>query len=388
VGAGGVWTPDRIVAGLGSLRAEAGEVSFGEIAARIARLRESRGMSAAASRVARSTVYDVFRPGRNRLNPDLVAEIVLVLGGDEADADRWRRRCARSSRTLSAPRADTPRGDASRGDTPRADTSRGDASRGDASAPESRGSLTASVVRAPRGDAPAPGGRERPAASVAREETPRLVAVLVIAALCVLANLVGSEVVHRVPLPLYLDMIGTAIAAITLGPWHAAAVAIAGHGLFAGLHSSTEGLPFALVNVTGALIWGYGARAWGLGRTPLRFLLLSLLVALACTVVAVPVIMFAFDGYSISPAAQTLSQQLVAVGAGLWSGVLSANITTSVMDKLIAGFIALAVGPALLRWSGRVTRAADSRVPGDGTLVFVSPPGAFAASGRPARRLA
>lgn len=42
--------------------------------------RAAAGTTAAAARIARSTVLDAFRLGRRRINPDLVAEIVVTLG--------------------------------------------------------------------------------------------------------------------------------------------------------------------------------------------------------------------------------------------------------------------------------------------------------------------
>ena len=38
------------------------------------------------------------------------------------------------------------------------------------------------------------------------------------------------------------------------------------------------GIPFALANVAGALIWGYGIRSWGMGRNNGTFFILNILV--------------------------------------------------------------------------------------------------------------
>lgn len=45
--------------------------------------------------VSKSTVSELLRPGRRRLNLDLVVAIVRVLGLDEPAVDRWRRACIR-----------------------------------------------------------------------------------------------------------------------------------------------------------------------------------------------------------------------------------------------------------------------------------------------------
>ncbi|TFD89904.1 hypothetical protein [Cryobacterium serini] len=85
-------TLDGLVDDLQRLRMAVGDVSYAEIAARIARRRVVQGMSPAAARVARSSVFDAFGTGRRRINAELVAEIVRALGADDATAEVWRRR--------------------------------------------------------------------------------------------------------------------------------------------------------------------------------------------------------------------------------------------------------------------------------------------------------
>ena len=85
-------------------------------------------------------------------------------------------------------------------------------------------------------------------------------------------NVVGSFINHTLKLPMFLDMIGTAVVAITIGPWW---------GVLAGIMTNTTlgfltgpiSLPFAACNAVGALVWGYGVR-WGFGKTFPRFFLL------------------------------------------------------------------------------------------------------------------
>lgn len=80
-------TPETLTEDLRRLRAEAGQPSYAEIARRIGTLRRAAGTP--GGRPARSTVYDVFRPGRRRLDADLVAEIASALGADDAAAASW-----------------------------------------------------------------------------------------------------------------------------------------------------------------------------------------------------------------------------------------------------------------------------------------------------------
>ncbi|PFG18466.1 AAA family ATPase [Serinibacter salmoneus] len=78
---------DDIALALRTMRAEAGDPSFGEIAARIARLRSARPGARFIRRPGKVTVYDAFRDGRRRIDPDLVADIAIVLGFPERERD-------------------------------------------------------------------------------------------------------------------------------------------------------------------------------------------------------------------------------------------------------------------------------------------------------------
>lgn len=162
---------------------------------------------------------------------------------------------------------------------------------------------------------------------------------------CVALNIVGGYIAQALRLPVYLDMIGTAISAIVLGPWWGALVGVLTNGGSA-LISGPVSIPFAIVNVVGALIWGYGVRSWKLGRTVPRFFLLNVIVALACTIVAAPIIVMVFGG-ATGNGADALTGTFLAVGQNLVTSVFSSNILTSLADKIIGGFVALAIIEAL-----------------------------------------
>lgn len=162
---------------------------------------------------------------------------------------------------------------------------------------------------------------------------------------CVAVNLVGREFVDFFQLPFYLDMVGTAIAAIALGPWRGAAVGVTTN-LLGVVGSGWISLPFALVNVVGALVWGYGVHRFGMGKTLLRFFVLSVATALACSITAVPIIV-AFLGHELRIGHDAITQ---VIGESVDTFVLAvsfANLLTSTGDKLVSGFIALVVVSAL-----------------------------------------
>lgn len=297
-GAGG-W--DVVAVELAALRHRAGDPSYAEIGRRVAEQRVRDGADPHAARVARTTVYDVFRTGRTRLNVPLVREIARALGGGDADVDAW---VSRSTGTTT----DAP------------------------------------VPAAPATPGPAPSPPAPPPAPPSAPRSPRahLLALLVA---CVVLNLAGRGLVLLLDLPVHLDMVGTALAAIALGPWYGAGV-----GLVTNVLGVAEGgpasLPFALVNVAGALVWGYGVRRLGLGRTLPRFLGLNLLVATVCTLLAVPILVLLLGG-STGHEQDTLAATVTALTSATAVGTWAANLLVSVGDKLISGFVALVAVSAL-----------------------------------------
>ncbi|GAA1921394.1 hypothetical protein GCM10009737_23600 [Nocardioides lentus] len=294
----GEW--DHLIEQLRLLRRRAGDPSYADLAARVAAARVAAGQRPEAARVARSTVYDAFRPGRSRVNLPLVREIAAVLGAADGEVDRW---------LAEEPEPQAP-ADPPPGPEPEPE-------------PESE---------------PEPEPEPAPVAGPARRW-----AVVLLLVGCVVANLTGRAFQETLSVPLHLDMTGTAVAALALGPWWGAAVGLTTNVL--GLAAGPASLPFAAVNVAGALVWGYGVRRWGLGRTVPRFLALTLLVATVCTAIAAPILLLLFDGSTGH--AQTLVAAGVLPDGPSAPAVAAANLLVSLADKLISGFVALAVLAAL-----------------------------------------
>ncbi|MGZ4497946.1 MAG: ECF transporter S component [Nocardioides sp.] len=306
---------DLIATDLQELRARAGHPSYAEIVTRIGQQRRDRG-EPDASRPGRTTVYDAFRLGRRRLDSALVLEIVRALGAGDDEVEAWAERCRRA---------------------------RDDGAQG------ARG--VASVVSAPSAFDP----RARPVVAGRG-------AVAVTLACCVLVNLLGRTVVDVLHLPLFLDMVGTAVSSVVLGPWWGALVGVVTN--VAGVASSGPGsVPFALVNVAGALVWGYGWRR-GWGRSVPRFLLLNLAVGAVCTAVAVPILLLLFDGFN-HHAEDRITATVLSLSHVLWLAVLTSNLLTSIADKVVTGFVALAVveslpGRGTSRWAERTAGASGA----------------------------
>lgn len=342
-------TFDAIASDLQKLRARAGHVSYSEIVKRIGeqRLRESPGMPQPYP--ARTTVYDVFRPGRRRMNEQLLREIVRALGEDGEQIDAWGMRCARATAQVQqAPRPSTSHSYAVIGarepqQRPPDQRSRGrsgllppvgDSEQGDADATLAGASSTSS--RAQRhGDvwhwqaylSTRPGMR------------------VGIALLCLAINMIGHWIAFEVRLPIYADMIGTAVAALMLGPWWGAVI-----GLLSSLGSFALGvryiLAFAGVGVVAALVWGYDWRMIRKTPTTARYFLLNLAVATSCVLVGGPISLVVYGGPSDHSADQIAAEFFdfnLHPQLAFWLG----NFTTEFGDKLIAGFLAITVVEAL-----------------------------------------
>jgi hypothetical protein len=90
----------------------------------------------------------------------------------------------------------------------------------------------------------------------------------VIAAAGVLLNYIGLTLSRHLESILFLDMTGTALVAILLGPWWGAIVALLSNSvvnwlLFPEAGADVVIFPWSLVNMTGALFWGILARQAG-----------------------------------------------------------------------------------------------------------------------------
>lgn len=300
-------THEDIAIALRLLREETGYPPYAEIVRRIARQRIREGVNPEKARPARTTVYDAFKLGRSRLNPQLIGEIATALGEDDDAVHRWRERCHQAHAGQRHAESVTTAQDTVSGTSGKVHALR-DPLSGDATPTSSARAFTRIVL---------------------------------IIAICCAVNSAGFFLSEFLQMPLFLDMIGTAFAAMVLGPWLGVAAAIAYHliGLpIVGLHS----LAMLPVSIVGALLWGYGVQRFRLASTLSRYLLLNVIVGFACTLLAVPSI-FTFYGGEVRHSSAFLIDEFLALGMAAVVAVALANFAISLFDKLVTGFIALAM---------------------------------------------
>ncbi|MCS6710523.1 hypothetical protein JSY14_00250 [Brachybacterium sp. EF45031] len=331
-------TFDALVEDLRQLRGLAGQPSYAEIALRVGQLRRSSGIAAYASTPSKSTVYDVFRPGRARMNPELVRDIAGALGAE--DPQQWYRRCVRilERRELQAMRQE---GVSSPGSVSTEALDPTEPSDSAPLPPETPAPVTPAPV-APAPEPPSDLPAERDARNGRRDPAALLrwpgSGLLLLAS--VLLNLVGLFFTRFTGVPLHLDMVGTGVAAVTLGPLAGIAVAVATHLVNAAVFGIGS-LPFTAVSIAGALVWGYGAR-WLRRRGSENLWPLHLLVALISTAIAVPMILLLLDGIQNRPLVylQGLMRNVTLPDA---LTVLILNLSVSVPDKMLSGVMVSAV---------------------------------------------
>jgi len=317
------------------MRVEAGNLSYTDIANRITRRRMASGQSQHAAKVSRTTVYSAFQPGRSRMNPNLVFDIVLALTTDEAEADIWRSRCIAAQLPTEETQAEVTQTVV-------------------AEQPEltlSQDSVAA-VTKSASVSAPGKFSWLDPARAL-RFGAPLIVAII---GLGVVIDVTVFLVAHRPfsgNFPLFADMAGTAVVAIVLGPLWGAITAVASATVITLLAPITtlgaSSIYFAPVAMVGALVWGFGVHRLRGAASLFRMLSLNVAVGVACTLTAYVVMYLTFGGSPMMPSVGLMAGSMVEHGVPPTLALLGANLVISVLDKMMIGIVALMIAGSALR---------------------------------------
>ena len=181
------------------------------------------------------------------------------------------------------------------------------------------------------------------APAAAREGPPATALIVALVPLAVALNFLANSLVALLGLPIYLDTIGTFLAAALLGPWWGALAGVMTN-VVGTLPNGASNLLFAPVNVAAALVWGYGIRRLLLGRTVAGFFGLAVVVGVVTGVLATPVVLFVFGGATGHPS-DLITATLASFG--IERAALVSSVVTSVPDKVIAAYAGLAITAAL-----------------------------------------
>ncbi|CAM3936781.1 ECF transporter S component [Paracoccus yeei] len=174
---------------------------------------------------------------------------------------------------------------------------------------------------------------------------------LVLVAIGIALNLALGQAASFLNLPIFLDSVGTVLAAVLAGPVIGGLTGLLTNLLWGLLQGPTAAF-FAPVAMMIGVAAGLLARA-GLFRTWWQAAISGAVIAVALAVVAVPIRIYLFGGVTGSGADFAVAY-LLKVGESLFGSVLITVIGTNLVDKIVT---------ALLVWG--ILRGLPTRAVGD-----------------------
>lgn len=158
-----------------------------------------------------------------------------------------------------------------------------------------------------------------------------------VAASCLALNLSLAKAAAVLSLPVYLDCVGTILAAALL-PWWMAIVVAVGTSLLGGIvinpyfaaYAGTQ-LVIALVSLL-AFRWNLFAKWW-------TAILAGFLIAIAAVFASAPVTAMLFGGVTLS-GTTAINAILIASGQSIWKSVITGALFIESIDKPTAALLA------------------------------------------------
>lgn len=171
----------------------------------------------------------------------------------------------------------------------------------------------------------------------------------------IVLNIVVGQLVSLLKLPIFLDSIGTVLVALLAGPWAAGLTGLLSN-LIWGLVSDPVAAAFAPVAMVIGIAAGLLAQA-GMFRTWWRAAISGVIIAVALSIIAVPIRVYMFGGVTGS-GADFIVAYLRATGRDLFSSVIITVIGENVIDKVVTALLAWAIVRAVpARYTVRFPRA-------------------------------
>lgn len=162
---------------------------------------------------------------------------------------------------------------------------------------------------------------------------------LTVTALCIVMNIVGANLALAFRLPVYLDSIGTILAAALMGPWYGLAAAV-GNGLLTGILTDVYSLYFMPVGaVTGLLAGLLFRKGWLKGW---KMLPGTLALTVPGTAISASISAFLFGGVT-SSGSSLLVQLFHHLGLDLVASAFAVQIVTDYADRLISVLLVTAL---------------------------------------------
>ncbi|HTY61613.1 MAG TPA: ECF transporter S component [Acidobacteriota bacterium] len=174
---------------------------------------------------------------------------------------------------------------------------------------------------------------------------------LALIALGALVNIVGGQINQWLRLPIFLDSIGTILAAILGGPISGAITGLTGN-LARALIAGPVEAAFAPVAIAIGVVAGLAAR-FGLFRRMWQAAVSGVLISLVLTLVAIPIQIYLFGGVT-GAGSDLVLLYLVHIGRTLLSSVAWTILGSNIIDKVLSCLLAWLIVqrlPARLRAS-------------------------------------
>ena len=166
-------------------------------------------------------------------------------------------------------------------------------------------------------------------------------------ALCGVINILGGTIALLLRLPVYLDSIGTVLAAALFGP---AAGLVPGliSGLISGMTSDVYAFYYIPVQLVIGLVAGLGSRSESLSLRSMGWKLFpaALVISLPGTVVSSTITAVVFGGIT-SSGSTVLVQLLHSLGMNLTLSVCVVQAMTDFVDRMIVLAVVLVILPAV-----------------------------------------
>lgn len=162
--------------------------------------------------------------------------------------------------------------------------------------------------------------------------------MIVLIPVAVAVNFVGKYIAQVLKLPLWLDSIGTLLAAILGGP---AVGALAGaiNNIFYGIVTDPVSFWYAITSVFIGLFAGYFAyKGWT--RSPLSAVGLGIIVAIVAAVVSTPINVILWGGTTGNLWGDSLFTSLRLSGFPVWVASFLDEFAVDLPDKVITVFVA------------------------------------------------
>jgi len=161
---------------------------------------------------------------------------------------------------------------------------------------------------------------------------------LLLIPISVAISVVGGQLALALKLPIYLDTIGTVLAAMLAGPWVGGAVGLVTN-LLMGIFDPIS-LLYAVVNVAVGVVTGFCARKGGLsikgGPSVFwwKWLVSIVLMVLASIITSAPITVML--GGVTSAGSSLFVATLLAAGNDIWTAVIGVEFVFTVFDRIIS----------------------------------------------------